>query len=112
MWYSTTGTIIDEFAPQGQSNGREDIAAVVASRKTPICMHYIKGLREILLGLDWAAIIQKTGEVPEWLKGLVLKTSRRSRVSWVRIPPSPPTIPYRQPIYLTYSLKHVVEHRV
>ena len=83
MWYSTTGTIIDEFAPQGQSNGREDIAAVVASRKTPICMHYIKGLREILLGLDWAAIIQKTGEVPEWLKGLVLKTSRRSRVSWV-----------------------------
>ena len=74
MWYSTTGTIIDEFAPQGQSNGREDIAAVVASRKTPICMHYIKGLREILLGLDWAAIIQKTGEVPEWLKGLVLKT--------------------------------------
>ncbi len=30
------------------------------------------------------------GEVSEWLKELVLKTSRRETVSWVRIPPSPP----------------------
>ena len=32
------------------------------------------------------------GEVPEWLKGTVLKTVRLARVSWVRIPPSPPEI--------------------
>ena len=33
------------------------------------------------------------GEVPEWFKGLVLKTSVRASVPWVRIPPSPPTTP-------------------
>ena len=32
----------------------------------------------------------KSGEVPEWLKGLVLKTSVPAMVPWVRIPPSPP----------------------
>ena len=30
------------------------------------------------------------GEVSEWLKEIVLKTIRPARVSWVRIPPSPP----------------------
>ena len=32
------------------------------------------------------------GEVPEWLKGPVLKTGVRASVPWVRIPPSPPNI--------------------
>ena len=32
------------------------------------------------------------GEVPEWLKGLVLKTSVPATVPWVRIPPSPPDL--------------------
>ena len=30
------------------------------------------------------------GEVPEWLKGPVLKTGVRASVPWVRIPPPPP----------------------
>ena len=30
------------------------------------------------------------GWVAEWLNALVLKTSRRASVSWVRIPPHPP----------------------
>ena len=30
------------------------------------------------------------GEVAEWLKALVLKTSNGATRSWVRIPPSPP----------------------
>jgi hypothetical protein len=49
-------------------------------------------LREILLGLDWAAIIQKTGEVPEWLKGLVLKTRQRVLVcfDWSHSTPNCP----------------------
>ena len=32
------------------------------------------------------------GRVAEWLKALVLKTSRRASVSWVRIPPCPPLL--------------------
>ncbi len=31
------------------------------------------------------------GGVAEWLKALVSKTGRRVTVSWVRIPPPPPT---------------------
>ena len=36
------------------------------------------------------AELPANGEVSEWPKDLVLKTSVRSRVPWVRIPPSPP----------------------
>ncbi len=32
------------------------------------------------------------GEVAEWLNAPVLKTGGRGSVSWVRIPPSPPSI--------------------
>ena len=32
------------------------------------------------------------GEVAEWLKVLLSKSSELARVPWVRIPPSPPVI--------------------
>ena len=34
--------------------------------------------------------VTSRGGVAEWFKALVLKTSIRSRESWVRIPPPPP----------------------
>ena len=34
--------------------------------------------------------VQLAGQVPEWLKGPVLKTGIGLRLSWVRIPPCPP----------------------
>ena len=36
------------------------------------------------------ALDRPAGWVAEWLKAPVLKTGRRSRASWVRIPPHPP----------------------
>jgi hypothetical protein len=35
-------------------------------------------------------LVRKYGEVAEWLMAPVLKTGILARVSWVRIPPSPP----------------------
>ena len=42
------------------------------------------------------------GEVVEWLKALVLKTSEGATLPWVRIPPSPP--------YFNLSLRDVAEN--
>ena len=36
--------------------------------------------------------VTRVGEVPEWSNGLDSKSSVRSSVPWVRIPPSPPVI--------------------
>jgi hypothetical protein len=54
------------------------------------------------------------GEVPERLNGLVLKTSVRESVPWVRIPPSPPATlkphKYKDYIDLWASLFSVTTH--
>ena len=55
------------------------------------------------------------GEVSEWFKELVLKTSEAAMSPWVRIPPSPPsqfsigrpTLPRQQgdPLGLTWTIQ-------
>src|SRR5262245_65851139 len=37
---------------------------------------------------------RKPGRVAEWFKAPVLKTGRGATLSWVRIPPRPPTLPF------------------
>ena len=39
----------------------------------------------------------------EWFKALVLKTSVRETVPWVRIPPSPPVFLLKSPISLLFA---------
>jgi hypothetical protein len=52
-----------------------------------------------------AGLTRQVGQVAEWLKALVLKTSVRVSVPWVRIPPCPPVNSYNLLAYLRYFRK-------
>ena len=64
---------------------------------------YGRSLRKPIESPTWTT---RAGRVPEWLKGLVLKTSRRETVSWVRIPPRPP---FFSTIYLLLLIYPILE---